>query len=149
MVGRISDTLQFPANLKLFLRAYGEDDSSLAILLDTAPSHLNSPAPPETYFLRYSTSWVTHPSSGSEWTIESAEAVECGLFARDSAFTLSRLTKKIKYYTSSHSEINSSEIGELFSDDKCLNWTMKERTRNSILGIPIINTKKQLSSKIM
>ena len=96
--------------------------------------------------------WKTNPATGVAWTKAEAEAVEFGyktLASNTRTFRCTQIFKKVRCHMAGDDELGAAEIWELQSADKGATWTYKQLSKNSTIGVPIMNAKHHLSGDMM
>lgn len=92
-------------------------------------------------------SWTQNPFTSAAWQASEIGALKFGIKnTGTTSFRVSRIMLKVYYLVASDDEFFSAEIRELTSADNGLTWTSREISRNSGIGVPIMNHKHHLTN---
>lgn len=91
--------------------------------------------------------WQQNPFTAAAWQPGDLSGLEFGVKCpAGGPLIISRCILRVKYTLANDQKHASSEVWEIRSDDGGLTWTARESSRNSSVGVPILNHKHQLTN---
>lgn len=126
---------------RLYLDIGGTEYESSDLAVDDAYSD----------YQRLVNTWETNPDTASDWAAAEINSLQFGIRNAHGSetFRVTRVILRVLYTKASDDELGSTEVWELISTDNGDTWKAREVTRNTGIGVPIMNRKHHLTNKLM
>lgn len=140
----------FTLEVIAFAKSTGSASSIKLYLDDGTSSNLATAQTISTSAItRYTKEWTTNPFTAAAWASGDVAGLRFGVQCNSSnEVQIWSVFMRFTFMRSTDENLGASELHELTSSDNGITWQIQERSRNSMVGVPMMNHPHHLAGDV-